>query len=358
METFTSVSSLMLLLVASEGKGILIIEALSTSFLAKGEGSSEIWMFLIVFENECIWEPFWFEINLCFAFFSWAFLHRTSFLLSISSLHTLMQATLRSLLNSWTGFKKASSDDNKTCEVFSVCNLNPTGTSIPAILLVILVFKLDWDVTGQMWREICLKNANAREVGQRDSAFSVRSNFRLLDFRPDNGLTNLCFTDLRNFQEGERTGKAGLKTWQHTKSAYTNIWLLPASICLIDLIVMTTRRKVSRAHSSHLSLEEGRHRLPCRPIAPFLLDGYLKNPQWHYPVKCLILTRYPKDYEKGHRHGESQHPPQPIVLEVCLLIPVQWEMTNPKNQEHMARKKNCWIMISSQYLSKDLQFAP
>ena len=90
----------------------------------------------------------------CFAFFSWAFLHRASFALFISSLQTLIQATLRSLLNSWTGFKKASSDDIKR-DVFSVYNLNPSGISIPVSVLAILVFKLNWDVTGQMWRENC-----------------------------------------------------------------------------------------------------------------------------------------------------------------------------------------------------------
>src|SRR5271163_3875416 len=43
--------------------------------------------------------------------------------------------------------------------MLSACNLNPAGTSMSAMLLVILVFKLNWDVTGQR-HEIGLKNAN------------------------------------------------------------------------------------------------------------------------------------------------------------------------------------------------------
>ena len=105
-------------------------------------------------------EPFWFEMGSSFAFFSWAFLHCAFFALFISSLQTLIQATLRSLLNSWTGFKKASSDDIKR-EVFSVYNLNPSGISIPVSVLAILAFnlKLNWDVTGEKWRENCVRKA-------------------------------------------------------------------------------------------------------------------------------------------------------------------------------------------------------
>ena len=90
--------------------------------------------------------------------------------------------------------------------------------------------------------------------------------------------------------------------------------------CYWLAVVITFKRKFSKWPSWHLSLEEDRHRLPCRPIVPFLLNDYLKNPQWHYP---MVLTRYPKDYEKGRHHGEFQHQPPTIVLEVCLLIPVQ-----------------------------------
>jgi hypothetical protein len=40
-----------------------------------------------------------------------------------------MHATLMSRLNSWTGFTKASFEEGKrTCELFSVCRLNPSGT--------------------------------------------------------------------------------------------------------------------------------------------------------------------------------------------------------------------------------------
>lgn len=164
---FTSVD---LLLAVSEGKAILSTISISTSLPAKGEDFSAILLISNVFEEKYIpiLEPFGFEMETCFAFFSWAFLHRASFALFISSLQTLIQATLRSLLNSWTGFKKASSDDIKR-EVFSVYSLNPSGISIAASVLAILVFKINCDVTGQMWRENCVKKANAR-YGQDKSA--------------------------------------------------------------------------------------------------------------------------------------------------------------------------------------------
>lgn len=60
-------------------------------------------------------------------------------------------------------------------------------------------------------------------------------------------------------------------------------------------------------------------------------------------MRCFLIltrTRYPKDYEKGRRHGEFQRQPQPIVLEVSLWMSVQQNETmNPRNREHMARKK-------------------
>lgn len=91
-------TSVILLLAAA----ILSAISISTSLLAKGEDFSAIQLLLIVIEEKyiSILEPFWFEMGSCFAFFSWAFLHRASFALFISSLQTLIQATLRSLLNS------------------------------------------------------------------------------------------------------------------------------------------------------------------------------------------------------------------------------------------------------------------
>jgi hypothetical protein len=67
-------------------------------------------------------------------------------------------------------------------------------------------------------------------------------------------------------------------------------------------------------------------------------------------VSCiLILTKYLKDYEKGHRHGEFQHQPPPIISGVFLLMQVQQqtEMMNSRNQEHMARIKDNWISVSN-----------
>ena len=170
-------TSVFLLLAVSEGKAVLSTISISTFLPAKGEDFSAIQLFLVIFEKKyiSILEPFRFEMGTCFAFLSWTFLHRASFAVFISSLQTLIQATLRSLLNSWTGFKKASSDDIKR-EVFSVYNLNPSGISIAVSVLAILVFKTNWDVTGQMWRENCLKKANATcfaKVGDRWSGRKI-----------------------------------------------------------------------------------------------------------------------------------------------------------------------------------------
>ena len=62
---------------------------------------------------------------------SLACLHRCSLALFSSSLHTRMAATLRSLLNSCTGLRKASLlDGSSMWDVFSVWSVKPSGTVI------------------------------------------------------------------------------------------------------------------------------------------------------------------------------------------------------------------------------------
>jgi hypothetical protein len=63
--------------------------------------------------------------------FSLACLHRSSLALFSSSLHTRMAATLRSLLNSCTGLRKASLlDGSSMWDVFSVWSVKPSGIVI------------------------------------------------------------------------------------------------------------------------------------------------------------------------------------------------------------------------------------
>lgn len=82
--------------------------------------------------------------------FSSACLHFASLILSSSSLHVMIQATLRSRLNSCTGFRKASLvEGSKMCDVFSVCNVKPSGIVIE--LSVAMLAKETIEATGWLW---------------------------------------------------------------------------------------------------------------------------------------------------------------------------------------------------------------
>jgi hypothetical protein len=89
-----------------------------------------------------------------------------------------MHATLKSLLNSWTGFRKASLfSGSKMCDVFSVWSLKPGGTSIVAVEVALLVAIADACL-------LMVQNANMWRVASRQASFKLRR---------DSGMT-LCLS--------------------------------------------------------------------------------------------------------------------------------------------------------------------
>ena len=96
--------------------------------------------------------------------FSLACLHRSSLALFSSSLHTRIAATLRSLLNSCTGLRKASLlDGSSMWDVFSVWSVKPSGT--------VIVFG-EWSAMGLIHLSILPR----RMIGERILNASLESN--------------------------------------------------------------------------------------------------------------------------------------------------------------------------------------
>lgn len=79
-----------------------------------------------------------------------------------------MHATLKSLLNSCTGFRKASLlSGSKMCDVFSVWSLKPGGTSIAAVEAAFLVAMTDAC-------RLMVQKSNMRQVASRPASFKLK----------------------------------------------------------------------------------------------------------------------------------------------------------------------------------------
>lgn len=102
-----------------------------------------------------------------FSFFSCICFHLASFARSNSSLQTRIQATLRSRLNSCTGFRNAPlSFGRRMCEVFSVCKLNPSGTVIASFGSSVMVEQLRIELREE-WYGLKIRDIWQAEAGIR-----------------------------------------------------------------------------------------------------------------------------------------------------------------------------------------------
>jgi len=106
-----------------------------------------------------------------------ACLHRSSLILFSSSLQTRIVATLRSLLNSCTGLRKASLlDGSNMWDVFSVWSVKPSGTVIEfgeglAIWSVHLTILFRRTIRGRILHQASLK---VKQHSRKESSYVIQ----------------------------------------------------------------------------------------------------------------------------------------------------------------------------------------